>query len=194
MVAGTAQKFCVVCSVKIKRQKSNLRKKKWRENEENKEKERCFRRTLRRKNPEVVARGNKKYYDKYLKNRELIKCAECPSMFSVSAGLQKTCSLFCQKSYKRRMKRERGNKPRRFFTQLLQEQLGYCPLCCEEIKGDGHVDHKVPASYLRAKGVKWSVINSMENLQATHATCNVKKGDKLLPEYEELAVRLVDST
>lgn len=51
-----------------------------------------------------------------------------------------------------------------------------CYLCGHELSGDIHMDHVVPLSRGGA--------HSNANLRPTHATCNLRKGDKLLSELK----------
>ena len=60
---------------------------------------------------------------------------------------------------------------RKHLPDLIREQDGMCPLCAGELPEDYgliHVDHILP----RAAGGEHNV----ENLQATHAFCNMSKG------------------
>lgn len=56
---------------------------------------------------------------------------------------------------------------------LLERQGWHCPLCGEPIRGDIHVDHRLP----RAQGGS----DLAGNLQATHPRCNLRKGGSPRP-------------
>lgn len=51
-----------------------------------------------------------------------------------------------------------------------------CYLCGRLLDGDIHLDHVVPLSR--------GGVHSSANLRPTHATCNLRKGDKLLEELD----------
>jgi hypothetical protein len=76
-----------------------------------------------------------------------------------------------------RRARKRGNSigsPRPDFKAILAEFGMVCHICGLEILGevDLHMDHVIPL----AKGGP----HSAENLRPSHATCNIRKGSKLL--------------
>ena len=78
--------------------------------------------------------------------------------------------------YQRRRKLG-GSKPHRFWPQLAERQGGKCPLCSQplELKGSAiHVDHIIPVS-LGGPTELW-------NLQATHAFCNMSKGNRIIEQ------------
>jgi 5-methylcytosine-specific restriction endonuclease McrA len=58
----------------------------------------------------------------------------------------------------------------------LLDAFGSCYLCGHELGEDTHLDHVVPLS--RGGG------HCMANLRPTHATCNLRKGDRLVSELD----------
>ena len=55
----------------------------------------------------------------------------------------------------------------------MERQRGLCGICREPLAGDIHLDHVIP----RALGGP----DTLDNLQAAHAVCNLRKGASLAP-------------
>jgi 5-methylcytosine-specific restriction endonuclease McrA len=58
--------------------------------------------------------------------------------------------------------------------ESLRNSIDTCYLCNQHLKGEVHMDHIVPLSRNGA--------HSKENLSPVHGACNLRKGDRLLPE------------
>ena len=70
-----------------------------------------------------------------------------------------------------------GAKPHRWWPELAERQGGKCVLCGKALllKSDAiHVDHIIPVS-LGGPTELW-------NLQAVHRSCNLSKGNKIVPQ------------
>lgn len=96
--------------------------------------------------------------------------------FDKNPGLK---SFYRRRYYARKRKAFLGIVPIDIVKRLLEKQLGLCAICSKLLGNDVEIDHKIPLSTERS-------IDCVCNLQATHKRCNIKKGKKILPEFEKL--------
>ena len=54
----------------------------------------------------------------------------------------------------------------------IERQDGKCGICGDQLAGEIHIDHIIP----RALGGP----DTLDNLQAAHAVCNLRKGARLI--------------
>ena len=152
-------------------------------------------------------RVNKRWRDRYqsdpefrtrMKNRNRKaqierQCLECDDKFHTSRAWQKTCSYKCSKDYKNKRQRDRSKNPeyrvrknkrererdhgyRKHWRFLCEAQEWRCAICGERLPKQSpdqiHVDHIIPVSR--------GGTDDLVNLQATHDSCNMAKGSRIV--------------
>ena len=93
-------------------------------------------------------------------------CVKCDTLFTPTSSQSKYCSDDCRP--------ERDNDPVHWHSQYLSElQLGCCGICKQLVPdwAETHVDHIHPVSFGGS--------DARDNLQFTHAFCNISWGDRI---------------
>ena len=154
----------------------------------------------RKQKAETRKRKAKERAERRKANHRVIACSECGKTTDVYQPHQKTCSMECAKTRKKRLEKERKDK-RLDNTNIVDKDIslkmlykrdkGICYICGGECDFDDHqstdghficgptypsVDHIVPL----ARGG----MHAWDNVKLAHHLCNAKKSDILPSELE----------
>ena len=163
---------------------------------------------LEQQKEETQKRRAKERAEKRKANHRVIVCSECGKTADVYHPHQKTCSMECAKTRKKRLARERKDKRLNnanivdkdiSLKTLYKRDKGICYICggkCDfkdHTKTNGHftvgptypsIDHLIPI----ARGG----MHAWDNVKLAHHYCNGMKSD-ILPSELELDVEINDA-